>query len=222
VQVVQGLPTEEIAPERAAAESVHEIMFTDLPPLSKQTELHVRLRLLAERGEWHWTLKEMKATLAAGGVAAHESSNNMDELRRQVKALAAAAQARWIAEAEEEVRATVAAEAKRTAMRKFQARGRKEKPSARGDEVSDTSEDESMTLSDDEEAKTQTLSHRDRFRARGAAHQRADARRARDVQVVQVAMSQNEERAERLRSFFGADLCRGVSQCLARPALASS
>jgi len=72
----------------------------------------VRLRLLAERGEERWSVKEMRAVLIVGGVSldglSDDSSDELPQkLRRMTKALARAATAQW---EEEEIAAVTARE----------------------------------------------------------------------------------------------------------------
>mmetsp|Transcript_8482 Transcript_8482/g.17180 ORF Transcript_8482/g.17180 Transcript_8482/m.17180 type:complete len:368 (-) Transcript_8482:213-1316(-) len=77
--------------------------------VSRQTELRMRLRLLAERDPSKWSVTEMRATLTVGGVSVDGTSDKA-ALQGMTKALALAARARWekeeaeieAAEAEEE------------------------------------------------------------------------------------------------------------------------
>ena len=72
--------------------------------VARQTELRMRLRLLAERDEEKWSVREMKAVLAAGGVHI-ERVDGRAELRGLTKALAVAAHKQWAREEAEEIQA---------------------------------------------------------------------------------------------------------------------
>ena len=75
----------------------------------RQKELRVRLRILFEREEVAWGIKEMKAVLVAGGMSL-DGTEAKAELQRLTKALARAAKAQWDAEeAAEAARAMAAA-----------------------------------------------------------------------------------------------------------------
>lgn len=97
------------------------------PPVGgKQTELRVRLRLLAERSPFSWTIKEMRATLKAGGVYVDQTMMEHQVLRRMTEALATAAEKQWEEQAEEEARVAAKKRMQAEASRKFRSRGRDE------------------------------------------------------------------------------------------------
>merc|ERR1711988_446765 len=75
---------------------------------TRVSELRARLRILAQRDETSWGIKEMKAALTAGGVSVLHDFNvdfSRAELCQMVKTMAEDAVAEWEAEAADAIAA---------------------------------------------------------------------------------------------------------------------
>lgn len=128
----------DVSKQQAEATAMNEMLKGG--SVKRQTELRVRLRLLAERDPAKWSVFEMKAALAVGGVsldldaraaALGGAANGKAELQKMTKALARAAHAQW--EAEEAAEEAAAAAAMAAA---------EEEPADKVDEEADLEEDE--------------------------------------------------------------------------------
>jgi len=99
---------EALAAEVAEAEAMNGILKDTA---KRQTELRMRLRLLAEREPTRWSLNEMRTVLKVGGVSFNDVEGK-EALQKLTRALARAAQEHWDTEeirAAEEQAAALAA-----------------------------------------------------------------------------------------------------------------
>jgi len=138
-----------------------------MPMTGREQPLRFRLRLLAQRPDQTWGVKEMRAVLTAGSETVPLDASRT-ELISMVNTLAETACARWAKEAEE-------AHDKAQARTKFRTLGAKHKPSDEEEATArDDDEDESDCTDDDvddEEADVEpyiSYSYRAAFRAKGA------------------------------------------------------
>lgn len=186
----------------------------------RQTELHARLRVLTARDESCWGVNEMRAALASGGVS---TDGAREEMVRMIHRLVAQSDETW-AEKEVQEAVEVKAQSGRPVARSepFWARSR-EVLRSRGQragsnttprsDVSNESDDESCTLSDDESI-YQLASYRASFRSRGASHA------ARKRAVVTSAAPEVGREARLWRCFpspnsaDGAHWVQAISSCL--------
>ena len=134
-----------------------------LEGVSKVSELRVRLKVLSERSEAMWGIKEMKAALTVAG-ARLDPTWNADELRMNTKAMANAVQARWAEEAELEALKARAEGIRYAAKEKFRSRGAMVRSSTDGETP------RLDYLSDSSEEDVAVPSFRATFRARGATN----------------------------------------------------